>query len=354
MIPDSKYLKIYEETKDEIVRGIYKYGEKLPSKRVYADMKGVSIITVMHAYELLADEGYISPKEKSGYFVSFDEADTYSEIGSKEQLRIEPVKTDLRDKEGFSFSVYSKTVRRVLAEYEGKLFERSEDFGLKELREAIASYLARSRNIYASPECIIIGYGAEYLYSLILEAFGREITYGIEKPSYHKIEKVYTAGGAITEGLALGNDGIESEALRTSTAKILHVSPYRSFPSSVMASAGKKREYLRWALERDAVIVEDDFESEFSPLRKPEETLFFLGKGDRVIYLNTFSQTIGPFIKIAYMVVPERFIETFKNRTGFHSCPVPTLEQFVLTELLNSGAFERHINKVRRALRKKN
>ena len=198
-----------------------------------------------------------------------------------------------------------------------------------------------------------MGAGAEYLYGLIVQTFGRDIVYGVESPSYQKIAKVYTAGGADIHMLKLGNDGIESEELWNANVKLLHITPYRSFPSGVTASAAKKREYLKWSRKNDAYIVEDDFESEFTPSRKPEETIFSLDEEGRVMYVNTFTRTIGSYVRAAYMVLPTNLLSFFEEKTGFYECPVPTLDQLVIASLLNSGDFERHINKVRRNNRKK-
>ena len=113
--------------------------------------------------------------------------------------------------------------------------------------------------------------------------------------------------------LALGNDGIESKALNKTKAQVLHISPFRSFPTGISASASKRYEYIRWADSSDRIIVEDDFESEFSVLGKPVETLFSMATKDNVIYLNTFSKTISPALRVGYMVLPEHLIDTFKR-----------------------------------------
>ncbi|MBR4079932.1 MAG: hypothetical protein IKK29_06935 [Christensenellaceae bacterium] len=135
------------------------------------------------------------------------------------------------------------------------------------------------------------------------------------------------------------------------SANILHITPYRSFPSGVTASASKRHEYLRWA-ENGRYIIEDDFESEFSVSKKPEETLFTDTKKDNVIYMNTFSMTISPSLRAGYMVLPKHLVPIFEEKLGFYSCTVPTFEQYVLAELIENGDFERHINRVRRKKRK--
>ncbi|MBQ0027730.1 MAG: PLP-dependent aminotransferase family protein [Lachnospiraceae bacterium] len=348
---NKKYLEIYDDVRQDIINGVYKAGTKLPSKRIMADEKGISIITVEHAYELLIEEGYIIPKEKSGYYVSFDKDKQYDAPIIANRIR-NHLEIEI-DAEAFSYNIYAKTVRRVLTEYGEEVMMKSPGSGTVILREAIANYLARSRHIQVSYDQIIIGSGAEYLYGLIVQSWGRDIVYGIENPSYEKIAQMYEAGGVRLERLDLGQDGIESKALWNSIAGVLHITPYRSYPSRITASAAKKREYLRWSVEKDAIIIEDDFESEFTPSRKPEETLFSLDENDRVIYVNTFTRTIGTSVRTAYMVIPRSMKPILRERIGFYSCPVPTLEQYVLAELIDNGDFERHINKVRRNNRKK-
>lgn len=199
---------------------------------------------------------------------------------------------------------------------------------------------------------MVIGSGAEYLYSLIVGMLGRNRLFALESPSYEKIEQVYRWAGAACELLPLSPDGIDSRALAETRASVLHISPYRSYPTGVTATASKRHEYLRWAAGGGRVLVEDDFESEFSVSSKPEETMFSLSKGGRVIYLNTFSKTISPSLRMGYMVLPRELVPLFQEKVGFLSCTVPALEQFVLAELLAGGDFARHINRVRRAKRK--
>ena len=148
------------------------------------------------------------------------------------------------------------------------------------------------------------------------------------------------------------NSGIDSKALAGTKANVLHTTPYRSYPSGVTATASKRYEYIRWSEQSDRYIIEDDFESEFSVSSKPTEILFSLSDSDNVIYLNTFSKTISPSLRIGYMVLPEHLVDSFDKKLGFYSCTVPTFMQYVLTELINNGDFERHINRVRRNIRK--
>ncbi|MCR5799144.1 MAG: PLP-dependent aminotransferase family protein [Lachnospiraceae bacterium] len=348
----TKYITIYETIRDDIVNGRYRKGAKLPSKRVTAEKYDVSVITVEHAYELLAEEGYIIAREKSGFFVAYDDKDTYYNPAGRSRDIYKEIKKERTEVFGggvpFSASIYARTCRRVMSEVGDYIMQKSPMQGLEILRDAIAAYLSRSRRMNVDISQIIVGAGAEYLYGLIVQTFGRNVIYGIESPSYNVIAKVYESGGARLDMLELGRDGIESEALWNSKAKILHISPYRSFPSGVTASAIKRMEYLAWSREKDAIIIEDDFESEFTLSRKTMDTVYAMDDDGRVIYVNTFTQTIGPSVRAAYMVIPKNLKELFEEKTGFLACPLPTLEQLIIAEIINNGDFERHINRVRR------
>lgn len=366
MTKNKLYLTVYESIRRDIIHGAYKKGDKIPSKRTTALEWNVSLITVEHAYELLLDEGYIVSKEKRGYFVIYDseynpatqhispesedgkEAETESGAEAKAELE-QTVEYSLSP---MSYNIFSKAARRVLTEYGEEIMLKSPGSGTVILREAIAGYLNRSRHIDVSFDQIIIGSGAEYLYGLIVQAFGRDRIYAVEDPCYSKIIDIYEAGGVTLERLRLGKDGINSKSLQETQATILHISPYRSYPSRVSATINKKQEYIRWSSSRDAIIIEDDVESEFSPIRKNEETLFSLDRENRVIYINSFTMTIGASLRIAYMVIPRTMKPFLRERIGFYSCPAPTYQQYILAELIMSGDFERHINRVRRNIRK--
>ena len=344
------YLELYKRLRDDIINENYPYNTKLPSKRALSEEVGVSTITVEHAYSLLCEEGYVEARERSGYIVIFRKADGFAASGEVHTPHIAHANDG--DYPDFPLSVFSKTMRKVLSEHGDLLLEKSPNPGCFELRDAIRHYLARNRGIKVDVSQIIIGAGSEYLYRLIVELLGRGRTYAIESPSYKKIEQVYRATEITYDSLPLTRSGIDSRALAETAADVLHTTPYRSFPSGVTATASKRHEYIRWAKRGKRYIIEDDFESEFSVLTKPTETLFALSKDDNVIYLNTFSKTISTSLRIGYIVLPKHLVSDFEEKLGFYSCTVPTFMQHVLAELINNGDFERHINRVRRKMRK--
>ena len=346
------YQQLYLQVRKDIIDGIYAIGSKLPSKRTVALDTGISTVTVEHAYALLCDEGYIEARERSGYFVIFRADDGFFTTPTATINRTTPIDARIETNTDFPFSVLAKTMRKVISDAAEGMLARSPNLGTHELREAIRIYLAQNRGILTQTSQIVIGSGSEYLYTLLVELLGRERVYAIESPSYKKIEEVYTASDVNLVKLQLTHDGIDSTALKKCVADVLHISPYRSYPSGVTATASKRHEYLRWAEKGNRYIIEDDFESEFSISRKPEESLFSYSHRDNVIYMNTFSKTVSPSFRIGYMLLPKMLAAKYEEKLGFLSCTVPTYLQLVLAELITNGDFERHINRVRRLKRR--
>ena len=347
--PKSAYLQLYEQLRRDITESTLKYGQKLPSKRILAEETGTSVITVEHAYEILCEEGYTEARERCGYFVIYKKSDLVP-IGEG-YSKNEDIKNFYHNEEAFPFSVFAGTMRSVISKYGESILIKSANSGCIELRQALSDYLARGKGIKVSPEQIIIGSGAEYLYGLIVQFLGSDKLYALEKPSYDKIFSVYQTNGAVCDLLLLGKNGILTSELERTQATVLHVTPFRSFPSGVTASASKRFEYIEWAKKRSGIIIEDDFNSEFTLSTKNEDTLFSLEPEKSVIYVNSFTKTIAPSMRIAYMVLPEALISPFYEKLGFYSCTVPVFEQYLLTELIQSGNLERHINRTRRRMR---
>jgi len=353
------YLLLYEALRDDIVRGIYPSGVRLPSKRVLAEECGVSVITVEHSYALLCDEGYIEARQRSGFYVIYRSED-FRGSGSKQKKtpsRAEADETHASGEgelysESFPVTTLAKVMRSVLSDKGTQILRKPPNRGCRELREAIAAYLDRAVGIRTDAMNIVIGSGAEYLYSLTAQLFDGHI-FAVEEPSYEKIAQVYGACGIELERLKLGADGINSAQLSKSRADILHVTPFNSFPSGVTAMAAKRAEYLRWVDERGGYIIEDNYDSELTVSKKHEDTLFSMSDGC-VIYLNTFSRTIAPSVRVGYMVLPDALSDVFEERLGFYSCTVPAFDQYVIAELISSGEFERHCSRVRRRRRKEN
>ena len=338
----SKTIYLYRCIKDDIESGAIKKGEKLPSKRALSDHLSISVITVENAYSLLQDEGYIESRPKSGFYVS-NIVKVNTNPSNPYELLDEDEDKEVATGDAIQPSM-AKIMRKVISEMPEITSIKPPTMGCACLRNEIATFLKRYRNMNVNPKNIVIGSGAEYLYSLIVYLFGTKKTYAIENPSYEKISSVYKLNGAHVEQLKLEKDGIPTETLKKTKASVLHVSPFHSYPSGITASAGKRREYIDWAVDNNGYIIEDDFDSEFVYSKKPLETMFSMDSSQRVIYLNTFSKSISPSIRIGYMILPDELKKVYEKKLFFLSCTVPVFDQYVLAEYIRSGSFERLLN----------
>ena len=344
------YLYLYNEIKNDIIAGKLKNGEKLPSKRSFAEHLGVSVITIEYAYNVLFDEGYIYSEERRGYFVCNIENPFLKQTKITKKVDFE--KNITQDEEiDFPFSQLSKIMKNVINSYDKKLLAKPPHAGCPCLRRAIAEYLSRYRGMNVEEEQVIIGSGAENLYSMIVHIFGREKVIGIEDPSYEKIKDVYTLLGANIKMLPLDEYGIKTSALEKSDIDILHVTPFHSFPAGITANAAKRIEYISYMKKKNGFIIEDDFESEFAIGSKPVETIYSMDKSGSVIYINTFSKSLAPSMRLGYMVLPKNLLPIYEENLGCFSSNVPAFDQYVIAEFIESGGFERHLSKMRRKLR---
>ena len=236
-------------------------------------------------------------------------------------------------------------MRRVLSEQGESLLQAVAHNGTVELREAIARHVYRFRGISADPEQIVVGAGTEYLYNLIVQLFGREVTYGVEDPGYSKAARVYELNGAHCLGIPVDDQGAR---LGGEDVQILHLSPNHQFPTGIVMPIARRQGLLTWAEKGEGrYLIEDDYDSEFRFTGRPIPTLQSIDRGERVIYMNTFSRSLAPSLRISYMVLPPSLLEEYRRRLGFYSCTVPALEQYTLARFLEEGHFESHVSRMR-------
>jgi GntR family transcriptional regulator/MocR family aminotransferase len=353
---DSLYEHLYKCIKNDIMSGKLKYGDKLPSKRSFAKNLDISTITVENAYAQLMAEGYIYSLPKKGYFVS--EVKTLSEIKPETaETFIEPVAEDscfadfISNRTGhdnFPFSIWAKLTREVLSGESSTLLVPPPAGGLMALRKAIAGHLYQFRGIGVSPEQIIIGAGTEYLYGMLIQLFGREAVYAIEDPGYQKIAQIYKSHDVQLRYIPMDEGGVRTEVLEASGANILHLSPSHHYPTGIVTPISRRYELLGWASKDEGrYIIEDDYDSEFRLMGRPIPTLQSIDVMEKVIYMNTFSKSLSPTIRISYMVLPKKLLEQFRKKLGFYSCTVSNFEQYTLARFISGGYFEKHINRMR-------
>ncbi len=346
------YEALYRCIRGDILSGALAPGEKLPSKRALAQNLEVSKITVEAAYNQLLSEGYIRSQEKVGYFV--ESVQRHARVSpvlppqGGQQQREYLLDLTANGTEHFPFSVWSRLQREVMLDYGEKLLAPLPNQGIPELRQAIAAHLTAFRGMHVNPENILIGAGTDFLYNLLIQLLGREKTYAVEEPGYGKIRRVYAAAGVTCVSAAMDEQGVRPESLEN--ADVLHCSPSHHFPSGLVTPVSRRMELLAWAKE-GKWIIEDDYDSEFRFDSHPKPAMQSLDFSGRVIYMNTFSKSLAPSIRISYMVLPGKLMEEFQRRLGFYSCTVPSFEQYTLARFLSRGQFEKHINRMRKFYR---
>ena len=348
----NKYYSLYVHIRDDILSGRLKSGFQLPSKRAMAENASVSVITVQNAYDQLLAEGYIYSKERSGYFVEEVNADFYGRRESPEREQEKKALYELDFVKGstltelFPFSVWSRLMRGVLSDCGEHLLERVPCDGDGELKRAVASYLYRARAIDVDPRYIVIGAGAEYLYGIIVQLLGRDKLYAVENPGYGKIYSSYILNGARVSCISVTDTGINCDEVERSGAHVVHFSPSHQFPTGAVAPVSERLRLIKWARENDGYIIEDDYDSEFRLVGKPLQCAHNLCP-DRVIYMNTFSKSLAPSMRMGYMVLPPELYEKYLSLFSSSACAVPLFEQKTLAKMLDGGYFERHISRLK-------
>ena len=255
------------------------------------------------------------------------------------------------DSSRFPAAAWARLTRQVLSE--GNFLAPVPQQGLYALRQAIARDLWDFKGMAVAPEQIVVGAGAEYLYLLLAQLLGANgrTVFAVEEPGYPKIRQVYGKCGIVCRPVPLDCQGMDPEALAASGAMAVHISPAHHYPTGLVTPIGRRHALLRWAEASDGFIIEDDYDSEFRFTGRPIPTLQSIDSGGRVIYLNTFSQTISPSMRVGFMVLPPTLLERYRMELNFYACAVPVLDQYVLARFLDRGYYEQHLSRMRKEYR---
>ena len=345
------YEALYRCIRADILSGVLKPGQKLPSKRALAQNLEVSKITVEGAYNQLLAEGYIRGVEKVGYFVEeIPQMETVSPIPAALAPAESAPLLDLTGagSEKFPFSVWSRLQREVMLDYGEKLLLPLPAQGIPELREAIAGHLLAFRGMTVDPGNILVGAGTDFLYNLLIQLLGRDKVYAVEDPGYLRLSKIYEKNDVTVHHIPMDGSGIIPERLEESGAEILHITPSHHFPTGIVMPVSRRYEFLSWASKgENRYIIEDDYDCEFRLSGRPIPTLQSIDVMEKVIYINTFSKSLAPAFRISYLVLPKHLVTRFYETLGFYSGTVSCLEQMTLARFLSEGYFEKHINRMR-------
>ena len=368
--------QIYDAWRRGILTGRFVAGDRVPSTRELAGTLGVSRSTVSQAYDQLVSEGYLETARGSGTFVCRELPDlplradrvarrraaprsvTLSLYGSE---LLEDYPDDVRrpgfvcfsqwepDREEFPWRLW----RRLLARH-----SRSPSFGVfgyadeirgdEALRREIANYVGRSRGVNCTPSQILVVNGSQQGLDLCARLlFDRGDSVIVENPGYPGAIRSFKAYGAALKVAGVDGEGIVCQDL-PDDARVVYVTPSHQYPTGVSMSSNRRLEILAWARSRAAVIIEDDYDSEYRYSGSPLPALQGLAEEVPVIYCGTFSKVMFPGLRIGYLVLPESLVPTFTRAKRLADNFTPILEQMALRDFIAEGHLERHVRRMRR------
>jgi len=373
--------QIYEQWRAGILGARFAPGERMPSTRELAAALRVSRATVATAYDQLMAEGYLDTQHGSGTFVCRDLPERAMRPArptvprrterparvSAFATRLAPVtsrapatartlnlSTDGPTFDQFPFGVWKRLVRRHLQALGPSLFEYpTHGAGHPELRDVLAAYLARSRAVPCEPSQIVIVNGSQQALDLcarVLVDPGDDVA--VEDPGYLGARELFAASGARVRPVPVDDDGLVVSALPP-TARVVYITPSHQFPLGVSMSLTRRLELLDWARLHRALIVEDDYDSEYRYGGAPLPALQGLSGDAGVVYVGTFSNVMFPGLRLGYLVLPPGLVEPFRRAKWLSDRHTAHLEQAALADFIREGHMERHIRRMRRVYKRR-
>ena len=351
------YEQLYRSLAAEMRTGAISAGTRMPGKRRLAAELSVSVNTVDAAYQMLAAEGYLEARERSGFYVQeYLALPERTESAAPPQPEAapapeQPVRYDLStrgvDPELFPFRTWARLQKELLYS-SPELLTHGDAQGDLSLRQALAEYLEEYRGVRCGPHQLVVGAGLEYLLGLLAPLLPGPAA--VENPGYPRARQVLENNGVSCCCLPVDEDGLSIRALSESGAAVCYVTPSHQFPTGVTMPAGRRAELLHWAARRPGqrYIIEDDYDSEFRFDTRPLPSLQGMAGADGpVVYLSTCSRSLAPSIRIAYMVLPEQLLPAWHAKYALYSGTVSRFEQQTLARFITGGYFTRHLARER-------
>ena len=354
------YEQLYRHIAGAIQAGMLSPGIKLPSKRRLCALTGVSMSTVETAYSLLAAEGYVLAKPRSGYIcahllptASSAPAAVPEAVSAAPSQWTCDCSTSAVDTSVFPFSSWARITKEAVYENPG-LLQRGHPQGDQPLRSALSELLAQYRGVRCSPEQVVVGAGADYLLSLLLQLMPEQRAVALEDPGYPAAYAAAARHGRSAIPIPVDREGMNPEALAASGAGLAYVTPSHQFPLGVTMPAGRRSRLLHWAASVPGrFLIEDDYDSEFRWSSRPIPAMQGLDRGGRVVYMGTFSRSIAPAIRVAYMILPPELLARYQCAFSHGACTVSRFEQESLRRFLIQGLYGRHLRRSGNLYRKK-
>lgn len=387
--------RIFEAVRRAITSQVLTAGSRLPSTRSLAEDLSVSRNTILAAFEQLLDEGYVEAKTGSGTYVAYNQPEGFPKIASvtdqpvvtaghcgelqdapdqmqdkvalskrglaacvSSRTQIQPNKINHEvqpftpggdDYSGFPYALWRRLLNRQWRAPDSTMLDSSQDGGYLPLRKAIADYLRVSRAVNLTYDQVLITSGTQQSIDLcarLLTDHGDQVW--VENPGYWAARRVLEVNG-----LQLHPVGVDSEGMAPITKdfrivpKLIYTTPSHQYPKGMVMSYGRRRLLLDYAQNIGAWIIEDDYDSEFRFEGRPISSLQGMDQNDRVLYLGTFSKVIYPGIRVGYLVVPQKLVESFKNGLYELQRPGQMVIQAALADFIEEGHFASNIRRLR-------
>ncbi|KUF32565.1 MULTISPECIES: PLP-dependent aminotransferase family protein [Lysinibacillus] len=358
------YLQLYSYIKAEIQNGNILAQTKLPSQRSLAKHLQISRNTVDAAYQQLLAEGYVISKEREGLYVVelergyFQTSSNHFEpqLATPQEQQLPSIKYNFNygdiNLKDFPYKIWRTLTLQSLNEEQAHLLLYGDPQGELELRNYIASYLYEARGVQCQGDQIVIGAGLQFLMGIVCHLIGRNELFAMEDPGYYRVRYLFKDHGIKVKPIPLDEHGIHISQLRNSRVKAVYVTPSHQFPIGTVMPISRRLALLEWAKDENAYIIEDDYDGEFRYAGKPIPALQGLDSNDRVIYMGTFSKSLIPSIKLSYMVLPRELTLLFNNN-NYYVQTVSRLHQHTLQLFMESGHWERHLNKTRNGYKRR-
>lgn len=368
--------QIYDLWRTAILGRRFPRGDRVPSSRAFAKTYGVARVTVIAAYDQLVAEGYLDTRHGAGTFVAADLPDDAlrpwpaspsaarsapvirlsryaARLGGIHQLPVSARPLNLSqvgsDLARFPFALWRRLISRQLRGGLRPEVDRvARPAGDERLRRVIAERLARSRAVRCDPAQVIVVSGSQQALDLcarmLLDA-GDEVA--MEEPGYPGARQLFAAHGATVRALPVIESGVSIQGLSDRT-RLVHVTPSHQFPTGVSMSLARRLALLDWARTRGAIVLEDDYDSDYRYSGPPLPAMYSLAAGARVIYAGTFSNVMFRSLRIGYLVVPPELIAPFTAAKWMTDRHTPVLEQAALADFMEAGHLDRHVRRMRR------
>lgn len=331
-----KYIEVYNYYKELIISGQYKIGDKMPSVRKSTAILGVSKTTVQNAYFELQADGYIIAQPQSGYYVSGTVQEVKSDtekISTTQKIEYDLLSGDA-DSESFNLALWQRYIKSALRQQD-RLLSYSSPKGEQDLREALSVYIREKRNVIASPDRIIIGAGVQSLLGVLCSLTDDRKTVSFPTEGF-------------TQGIAtFKSHGFEVHT-RDKNAEIIYVSPSHMNAYGEVMPIKRRLELVRHSESTGALVIEDDYDSDFMYQSKPVPSLFALSSAGNVVYMGSFSNVLTPAIRISFMVLTKELAERFNELESCFAQTASKTEQIALCGYIRDGHIAQQTRKIRR------